>query len=200
MSRWILKTEISPDPMSFEQLAQLLADGGISETDLVRAEDNEHWQYVDSVIGLSRAAEKLRSTCRTGIAPSACIADSEVNTATASKVATSKTLGTATNGVSQFISPAHKIQPSASVPAQRLSWLRVSVFCLGFGIAAWCGWSYWYESYRFPKPAYMAQNSEPLTLPWIGAVSGFQATLLAVDTVALIAFAVWWFRRNRGAK
>ena len=40
MSRWILKTEISPDPMSFEQLAQLLADGGISETDLVRAEDN----------------------------------------------------------------------------------------------------------------------------------------------------------------
>ena len=51
MSQWILKSALDSIPVSFEQLAQLLADGGICETDLVRAEYNENWQYVDSVVG-----------------------------------------------------------------------------------------------------------------------------------------------------
>ena len=51
MSQWILKSALDSIPVSFEHLAQLLADGGICETDLVRAENNENWQYVDSVVG-----------------------------------------------------------------------------------------------------------------------------------------------------
>ena len=63
MSRWILQSAASDsDPISFEQLAQMLADGVVEEMDLVRPEQSTHWQPVDGVVGLCRAADRLRRT------------------------------------------------------------------------------------------------------------------------------------------
>ncbi len=200
MTQWILKNTIDSIPVSFEKLAQMLADGEISDTDFVRPENNGDWQYVDSVIGLCRAADSLRSA--NGLCDNSRerIAEVEVDAANVSKVQTPRIPGSASNPAGPGMTSARKIQTDVGVPAPPLSWWRVSLFCIGFGIVAWCGWSYWFESTRLAKPAHLAENSEPLTLPWIGAVTSFDAILLGVDTVAIVAFAVWWFRRRHREK
>ena len=78
-SRWFIRTvsEISDSrrgtlehsndslqPVTFEQLAQLLADGVIADSDLVQPDEGMDWQPVATVIGLCRAAAKLRSAQR----------------------------------------------------------------------------------------------------------------------------------------
>ena len=200
MSQWILKSALDSIPVSFEQLALLLADGGICETDLVRAENNENWQYVDSVVGLCRAAENLRSSKAPSDSSRDRILEVEVDPTNASKVTTPKTSGAVSNAAEPGSTPDSMTQTIVAVPAQPLSWRRVTLFCLGFGIVGWCGWLYWFESNRFPKPAHMSKNSEPFTLPWIGAVTSFEAILLGVDTVAIVTFAVWRFRWRQRAK
>ena len=60
-SRWVLQSDgESAEPVAFERLAQMLADGSLQDADLVRPEQGGDWQTVDSVIGLIRAAWRLR--------------------------------------------------------------------------------------------------------------------------------------------
>ena len=200
MSQWILKSAVDSIPVSFEQLAQLLADGGICETDLVRPENNENWQYVDSVVGLCHAAEKLRPSKAPCDSSRDRIVEVEVGATNASKVTTPKTSGAVSNAAEPGTTPDGMTQTTVAVMTQPLSWWRVTLICVGFGIVGWCGWLYWFKSYRFPKPAHLAKKSEPFTLPWIGAVPSFEAILLAVDTIAIVTFAVWWFRWRQRAR
>ncbi len=194
MSRWILQSAASgTDPISFERLVQLLADETISETDLLRSEDQNYWQTVDSVIGLRRAAEKLRASNAAGAAADISICSElippapNVTPGSLREVAVNRLHSTKTN--------KHAVTRSDHVvPAKPLSWYRILALCGGICVAAWCCWSLWFESRRFPKPAHIANNPEPLILPWMGSVSGFEAILMTVDAVAILAFAIWWFR------
>lgn len=83
---------------------------------------------------------------------------------------------------------------SASKP---VSWVRVLLLSASIGVAAWACWSFWNESRRFPRPAHLTDNPQPWILPGIGAVSGFEAMMLAVDAIAIFAFVFWWFRTKR---
>lgn len=69
--------------------------------------------------------------------------------------------------------------------------------CEPTSYVGWACWSCWNESRRFLRRAHLTDNSQPWILPGIGAVSGFEAMMLAVDAIAIFAFVFWWFRMKR---
>lgn len=204
MSRWILQSAASDsDPISFERLAQMLAQGVINETDLLRPEHGDDWQAVDSVIGLCRAADKLRSSNAACDDSKDCEAKVEGNVATEPSDRLSNSAAQPSSVAVRAVAQGANGETAVSgreVPTKTVSWRRVSLLCIGLVMAGWCGWSYWIDSLRFPKPAHIANNPEPLMLPWIGAVSGFEVLMIAVDTIAVMTFVVWWFRSKRHAR
>ena len=100
--------------------------------------------------------------------------------------------GLANSGDHAINSGKSKLEGESPGPNSFHSW-GVSV---GYadGRAQFLNESLWFESRRFPKPAHIANNPEPLILPWMGPLSGFEAILMTVDAVAILAFAIWWFR------
>ena len=190
------------EPLTFEQLAQRLADGTLSETDLIRSETADHWQAADSVIGLSRAAEKLRlqryeepgdeaGSGPSAIAPagSESSRDQRIDATTGAKLRTDL-VQAGTSKADLRTGDRHTgIRPPALI--------GILIICAVVAGLAWFGWSQWFEGQRFPRPAHLAPQSQPLSLPWIGPVSHFEIALLMFDAVALAAFAVWWFRSKR---
>ena len=61
-SAWLINVaEFSP---WMEDVARLLADGRLGETDQIRSEPSGDWQTADSVIGLLKAAQRLRAAHR----------------------------------------------------------------------------------------------------------------------------------------
>jgi len=187
-SRWLIRTQKilsnsrradsehsddSSQSLTFEQLAQLLADGAIEELDLVKPDEGMDWQPVETVIGLCRAADKLRNAQRQ---------NSEFHGDDTNHDATLGTVADSASG---------PIRYSVSKP---VSWVRVLLLSASFGVAAWACWSFWNESRRFPRPAHLTNSLQPWILPGIGAVSGLEAMMLAMDAIAIFVFLFWWFR------
>ena len=128
MSRWILKSMASEDdPVSFERLALLLADGKIEETDLVRPDQADAWQAVDSVIGLCHAAEILRSS-------RAATADRSED----GQVVSTNERFTVTPSEPNL--PGPNCEPA--VTAKHFSWWRILLSCLAISFVNWCAWSW----------------------------------------------------------
>lgn len=219
-SRWFIRTQKvlsnsrrgvsqhsdeSSQPLTFEQLAQLLADGAIEDSDLVKADDGMDWQPVETVIGLCRAAEKLRnaqrqtsgfhgevaSEIRTDVVPIP-----PVKAVRGWSSATDPVYDTdlATTPDTAAVSASGTIRSGVSKP---VSWVRVLLLSASIGVAASACWSYWNESRFFPRPAHLTDNPQAWIFPGIGPVSGFEVMLLAVDTMAIFAFLFWWFRTKR---
>ena len=219
-SRWCIRTQKdlsnsrrrvsqhsddSSQPLTFEQLAQLLADGAIEDSDLVKPDEGTDWQPVETVIGLCRAAEKLRNAprqkpefhgdaaadTRTGVVPIP-----EVQAVRSRTGATDPVHDTALAA-----EPGTAAVPASSAVrygvAKPVSRVRVLLLCASIGGAAWACWSFWNESRRFPRPAHLTDNPEPWILPGIGAVSGLEATMLAVDAIAIVVLLFWWLRAKR---
>ena len=203
MSRWILQSgDGASGAILFEQLAQMLADCVVAETDHVRPEQGGEWQSIDSVIGLCRAADKLRipggermdsgsnldahESARVVDAgppivevPHATVRDTTESTVIRASVATINVASTA-------------MLPRG--PAKPVSLVRVLLLSASIGVAAWVCWSVWNESRRFPRPAHLTNSLQPWILPGIGAVSGLEAMMLAMDAIAIFVFLFWWFR------
>lgn len=203
-SRWFIRTQQdlsnsprgasehsndSAQPLTFEQLAQLLADGVIEDSDLVKPETGMDWQPVETVIGLRRVAEKLQNSQRQH--PEFHVdaaAETESDAIAIPHAALAVEPGPAE------VPPASAVRSGISKP---VSWFRVLLLSASIGGAAWGCWSYWNESRRFPRPAHLTGNPEPWILPGIGPVSGFEAMLLAVDAIAIAVFLLWWLRAKR---
>ena len=197
----------SSQPVTFEQLAQLLADGVIEDSDLVQPDEGMDWQPVETVIGLCRAAAKLRSAqrqhpefhgdaaaeTRTEVVPIPQV--KAVRTRSSATDPLYDTDRTTTPGTAA-VSASGNIRCGVSV-SKPVSWVRVLLLSASIGVAAWACWSFWNESRRFPRPAHLTDNPQPWILPGIGAVSGFEAMMLAVDAIAVFAFLFWWFRTKR---
>ena len=218
-SRWLIRTlrdvsdsrrgasqhsDDSSQPLTFEQLAQLLAEGMIEDSDLVKPDEGTDWQPVETVIGLCRAAEKLRNAPRQNPGfPGDAAADTgtgvvpipEVQAVRARTGATDPLHDTdrSTTPGTAAVSAGGTIRCGVAKP---VSCVRV-LLSASIGVAAWACWSFWNESRRFPRPAHLADNPEPWILPGIGPVSGFEAMLLAVDVIAIVVFLLWWLRAKR---
>ena len=219
-SRWLIRTlrdvsdsrrgasqhsDDSSQPLTFEQLAQLLADGAIEDSDLVKPDEGMDWQPVETVIGLCRAAEKLRNApCQNPGFPGDAAADTGTGVVPIPEV---QAVRARTGATDPLHDTAHAAEPSmAAVPASSavrygvakpVSWVRVLLLCASIGGAGWTWWSFWNESRRFPRPAHLTDNPEPWILPGIGPVSGFEAMLLAVDAIAIVVFLRWWLSAKR---
>ena len=62
MSRsWYRFTDEESGPYTFQELAEMFADGDLVENDLIRREEAETWQQVKDVVGLKRAADQLKN-------------------------------------------------------------------------------------------------------------------------------------------
>ncbi len=219
-SRWFIRTQKdlsnsrrgvsqhsddSSRPLTFEQLAQLLADGAIEDSDLVKPDEGTDWQPVETVIGLCRAAEKLRNAQRQ-IPEFHGDAASETRTHVV-PIPQMNTVRARAGATDPLHDTAHAAEPgTAAVPASNairygvskpVSRVRVLLLSASIGVAAWACWSFWNESRRFPRPPHLTDNPQPWILPGIGAVSGFEAMMLAVDTIAIFTFLFWWFRTKR---
>jgi hypothetical protein len=202
MSRWILQsTANDAEPISFEQLAQMIADDVVQETDIVRPENALDWQSIDSVVGLCRTADKLRRlTCPDG----AAVAGLET-----AVVTTSAGVGAgASIDAARSATPRDRksdVRPIAENAAEQsklsnpVSWTRVLTLCVIMALIAWGAWWFWMVGRRFPRPAHFAANAQPWTLPWLGPVNEFEIAMLAFDVAALTTFVVWWFRTKRPA-
>ncbi len=219
-SRWFIRTERdlsdsrrgtldhsddSSQPVTFEQLAQLLADGVIADSDLVKPDEGMDWQPVETVIGLCRAAAKLRNAQREHPEfHSDAAAETRTEVVPIPQVKAVRTRSSATGPVydtdlattpgTAAVSASGNIRSGVSKP---VSWVRVLLLSASIGVAAWACWSFWNESRRFPRPAHLTDSPQPWILPGIGAVSGFEAMMLAVDAIAVFAFVFWWFRTKR---
>lgn len=202
MSRWILQsTANDAEPISFEQLAQMIAAGVVQETDIVRPEHAVDWQSIDSVVGLCRAADKFRLlSCSGGaaVAPgeTAVVATSAGVGGEASSAAVgTRTLKDRKTDV-RLIAESEAEQTKLSKP---VAWTRVLTLCVIMALIAWGGWWVWMDGRRFPRPAHLTENAQPWTLPWLGPVNEFEIAMLAFDAVAVTTFFVWWFRIKRPA-
>ena len=221
-SRWFIRTQKnlsdsrrgtsghsddSLQPVTFEQLAQLLADGVIADSDLVQPDEGMDWQPVETVIGLCRAAEKLRSAqrqhsefqsdaaaeTRTEVVP---IPQVKAVRSRSSAIGPLYDTDLATTPGTAAVSASGNIRSGVSA-SKPVSWVRVLLLSASIGVAAWACWSFWNESRRFPRPAHLTDNPQPWILPGIGAVSGFEAMMLAVDAIAIVVFLLWWLRAKR---
>lgn len=217
MSLWMLQSEDHANqPISFEQLAALLADEAVHEWDLVRSADGFEWQSVDSVIGLCRAAGRIRSerTLRNAgaqteaqgrTAESAKSADESLRLE-AGEVPHPRESGTGNSQVAEAKVRATAgeptIDPGVSMPMLTLTSRAVPpTLAVVAGICVvgiiWLVWSMWQQSRRFPIPAHLQQQSQPWVVPLLGPVSGFEMSLLGFDAVAVLLFVTWWLRGHR---
>jgi len=192
-SRWVLESDgDKAEPVSFDRLAQMLADGRLQDADLVRPEHGGDWQTADSVIGLIRAAWRLQDA---GRLPSA-----DANQAVASggvdrlpvHAGTHEPLkeNCANPGAPGFGATGVGQGRSISVP-------RTVFLTLLLAAAGWFAWSRWHASRRFPVPAHVRSQPAPWTLPLIGPVSGFEVALLGFDVIVVISLALWWIRTRK---
>jgi len=182
-SRWVLQSDgESAEPLAFDRLAQMLADGSLQDSDLVRPEQGRDWQTADSVIGLFRAAWQLRDAALKE--PGRVAVTEEVN--------------------SRHGASGHNEQQAGSLLNERsrrsISVTRTVVLSLLLAAVCWYLWSVWHESRRFPVPAHAQTRPVPWSLPLLGPVSNFEVGLLAFDGVAVVVFAAWWLRSRRGAQ
>ena len=218
-SRWFIRTQKdlsnsrrgvsqhsddSSQPLTFEQLAQLLAEGMIEDSDLVKPDEGTDWQPVETVIGLCRAAEKLQNAQRQNPGFHGDAAETRTDVVPIPQVKAVRGWSSATDPVydtdlattpgTAAVSESGTIRSGVSKPVSRV---RVLLLSASIGVAAWACWSFWNESRRFPRPPHLTDNPQPWILPGIGAVSGFEAMMLAVDTIAIFTFLFWWFRTKR---
>ncbi len=202
MSRWILQSAASDsEPISFEQLAQMIADEVVQETDLVRPEHTMDWQPIDSVVGLCRAADKLRLlSCSGGGAVAPVEIPVVANSGGVGGEASSAAVGTRTlkdrKTDVRLIAESEAEQTKLSKP---VSWTRVLTLGVIMALIARGGWWVWMDGRRFPRPAHLTEHAQPWTLPWLGPVNEFEIAMLAFDAVAVTTFLVWWFRIKRPA-
>ena len=190
MSRWFLKSQPADvEPISFEDVARLLADGRLGETDQIRSEPNGDWQTADSVIGLLKAAQRLRAAhrppMRNKIPRPLTIAKLAPLIAATPPVITK---------LSNLPAPAQveKIDPPQR--AQMAPTAVLSLFVVGI---CWFAWSWWQDANRFPLPLHLKNPSKPWELPLLGKLSGMESVLLVFDALGITMIGVWCFRTHR---
>ncbi len=176
-SRWFYRERSSADgrgPVSFAELAALIADGSLNGTSLTRRSSEHEWRAADSVIGLMRAAVAVKAA-----------ADFE-------------SIGG--NAQAEPSGPTESKPNSSVLSGLRvlISWKRLLpltlVLCGGIWLLI-----HWYESTkRFPRPAHV--RAEPIRLPLLGQVSDLEAGMLVVDGLLLAFAAVVVLRRKLSNK
>lgn len=210
MSLWILQSDGHADqPLSFERLAEMLADQIVHEWDQVRLADSSEWQSIDSVIGLCRAAGRLRAERALPNADPPIEAGQQSAKLTKSADASLLFDAEAVPGKQKSVSGKWRNDEAAAVTSRgsamngaaskphAISPVWTMFVCLGLAVVGWLAWSMWYESRRFPLPAHLQKPSQPWILPILGPVSGLEISFLAFDSVAVLVFLVWRWRELR---
>ena len=182
-SQWFYKADPDPQcptpirgPVSFQELAQLIADNQLARDSVARREFGSEWQPVDQIVGLRRLIEKIRSRSTTTQSPQPS-EDEAVHRCESVN----------------FDRPADG-ERAANHLSQRMKIGVVSVVALLL-LAGWWARPRWE---RFPKPAQLqhAQQASRWSFPLIGEVSGFEFSLLVFDVFVIMAMTIWWLRRR----
>ncbi|MEZ6061718.1 MAG: GYF domain-containing protein [Planctomycetaceae bacterium] len=73
-SQWRVKSDPESQPVTFEQLADAVACGRLSESELVRPDSEDEWRKIEDVPGLDRAVRRLlQATSRTASVNARCL-------------------------------------------------------------------------------------------------------------------------------
>ena len=196
MSRWRLKSEAehSPDEWrTFAQLAEMLADGRIDESDLVQSDFRSEWIPIDNVPGLLKCALRIsqsRSSQET---------HPEFVKSSAAGVERPSTKRPPVSAAKTTV-PGHVDEPVVSGRQTILH--RPLPIGLSLGIVvviggvAWIVRHFWMESKRFPVPRHVAERPSQWSLPILGPVSSIELSMIVFDAVVLLLFLFWVVRRR----
>ena len=198
-SQWYLQSDANgASPMTFDRLALLLAGGVVAGSDLVRNELESEWQPIESVIGLSRAADRLRVQAADDSIHQAEYSAADVSSHEPRPLADSTSDRSSQVPEPGTTSDATKTVPRSTSFGRRPISIKLTLAALlATAVVGWLGWRQWHEARRFPVPAHVRQTSSEWSLPWIGVVSGLEVCLLAFDTVVVVAFGCWWMMKRR---
>ncbi len=155
-------------PISFVELASLLADGSLGPESRVRNAAGGKWQSLDSVIGIRRAASAVRAGAVGAGGQEPC----------------------AVHEPGEVVAEPVEANSAAAV-GPRVSIWRTAILCVVIGGLAWVAESIWYESRRFPLPASERDAPVMWPVPLLGEVTTFGLALLIVDAVVVASVAGW---------
>ena len=204
MNRWRLNQNDADDRagqsrsvewLSFQDLAERLAEGRISEEDLVLEEGSSESIPVDSIVGLVRAAGRIRRELQsqqpgTSVGPNPVIHPAGNDAAKFLEVRANEATGTPGHDSAQNTA-------EASVWNQRVSWQRLLLVAIPALIIAAFVWHSWSQASRFPVPARAAQRPVVWSLPVIGNVSTVEFILISLDILLVPVALVIWFRKGK---
>lgn len=174
-SKWYYLSEDGAEvgPLVFAELAAMLAGGSLTPESLVRGDAEEGMRRADTVVGLLRLARAIQSEA----------------TEQSEKAEPSKQLEQASNHECEVENPE-------TLVSSGLSWRRLALLTGLLGLGAWWLNSWVFETRRFPRSA-ANRGREPLHFPLVGEISNLELTVLVVDVIVLIVFAIDWLRRRQ---
>ena len=207
MNRWRLKQGDTADDarqspavewLSFQDLAERLAAGQITEEDLILEEGASEWMAADSIVGLVRAAGRIRRERRTEgpMTPSENIpsensAEDNITDRQKSGVRESST---------RTESNSDQDQATSNIWNQRVPLRQLLSVVIPLAIVAALAWHSWSQASRFPVPSRATQKPAVWSLPVIGNVSTVEFILISLDILLVPIVLVIWFRNGTTKK
>jgi hypothetical protein len=187
-SRWFVQCDGLADlPVSFHELAVLIATGKVSEADLVRDECGSDWIPADSVIGLSREVTRVRqqhSLQSAGLSSEPAVRGNPAIHGI--NPANQKSAVPSVNNKMEFGRPPQR--PLKLVPR------RAAAFFMGWALLVWMARADHLKTLQFPTAG--MSNPDYRWFPFVGEVRPVEHVFLWFDVTVLGAVTLSFsFRR-----
>jgi hypothetical protein len=184
-SHWRIKSDPADRCLTFEQLAQAVATGELTDTDLVQPDYSDDWHPVYSIPGLDQAVRRQTTPDQFSDSKSDSFNhDTPITTKDSS--GDRQGLPVVNNGNSK--ARGQKRPPWTGKPVSLLSaGIVMGVLCL----SGWKLWSWRMTSLRFPRPSRLQDTATGWWFPFIGQTTGLEFAFLCFDVVILL-----WITRH----
>lgn len=177
MSSWCFDNDGGKSPVSFSELAALVAKGKVTaDTQVWDATNPEHPQRADAVVGLMRAARTLRAEAK---------ADPELRKRKPVDHSRSESAAGTTNGGGKGDTLGTKLSPK-----------RTAVLSAIGLVGVWTVWSWLAQRRRFPTPSWVEDQPIQWWLPIVGETSALAFFVILLDVVVVVGVVVWRFQRT----
>ncbi len=205
--RWRLKQDYSisgaaqddtVEWLLFKDLAERLADGRISEEDLVLEHGTSEWIPADSIVGLVRAAGRIRRELKSHHVAASIHVTANDDVAVTTEVLRPSTGFEHKGSVSERDS--HQSSTTFGLLNQQVSPQRLLPVIAVFAIIGLLTWQHWSNSDRFPVPAHMAKLPVRHSMPLIGGISTVELVVICLDFMLVSIGVVFWIRKWKSRK
>jgi len=182
----------------FRDLAERLADGRISEEDLVLEHGTSEWIPADSIVGLVRAAGRIRRDLEARDVTASMHSTANGNIAVTTDVLLPSTSREPEGSVSEC--DTHPSSTTFCFLNQQVSPRRLLPVIVVFAIIGLLTWQYWSDSSRFPVPVHVAKRQVGRSMPLVGDKSTVELVVICLDFVLVSIGVAFWVRKWKSRK